>query len=220
METADRAQLLDVATRFFHTGVRYAPFEKVLLETLLHLDYYNATKALRSKGTGLTTRVERGLLMAWAYRRTLGADPAYLLHVGLGGAGLFVTKVALLLGAAWWAFSHYDATGSRPALLALALVGVLVARWIGRSLVRMVVGWAAPPDRLAARFVYGTPVHESLQGLHDLVQLVSASGVAPTQLREALARSDAHVSIPPIVAAYLDRAIAEKEFLWPPPEKP
>jgi hypothetical protein len=219
MEGANYNELIDVAGKFFQTGVRYPKFEKILLETVVHLEYYNGSKALRSRGTGLTTRVADALLMAWAYRKTLGEDPGYTLRLGLGRVAVALGTLSIYLAAASWALTRYQEQRGWVAVCALALLGVLAVRWAGRALVRAIARWSVPDERLAARFVRETPVVDALQHLRNVVTHVSRPDLAPTQLRECIATAAGAGTVHPLVAAYLDRAIAEKEFLWPLPEK-
>ncbi|HKS72164.1 MAG TPA: hypothetical protein VJQ82_03135 [Terriglobales bacterium] len=214
LEGVDQEELESVAVEFYRTGIRYSLFEKVIVEALVHRELY-ATVKCAAQGKISTTLTEQ-FLRAWSFRKTLSDEPSYSLYLSVGyllkgliSLGIFGVLTSLA------AISYLDRETWKnvSALIALALIGsAVLCRW----LVRLIVKWAHPNEKIAATVrLQNNSVFRALNELQTFGTIVGAPAVSLSLARDAALRCYSNrVIFHQIVMAYLDRAIASGEFVW------
>ena len=209
-----RDHLIEVAIEFYRTGIRHPPFEKHILEALVHAEFWATVKSVRRGDLG-STFAER-ILKSWSFAKTQGADPAYSMYIGGG----FVIKGAISLGlfaaAVVWTLTRYTTEPTwknTGALVVLTLIGASV---ISRWLVRRIVKWAQPnAPVLTAQLLRNHPMAWAITKLEALTNIVSAPVLSITLARDAARRCYADGGLfDQIVMLYLDRADAAGEHAW------
>jgi len=209
-----RDDLIEVAVEFYRTGIRYPPFEKYMLEALLHAELFGTVKMARqgSFGAAFTER----FLKSWSFDKTQGDEPLYSIYIAGGYVLKGLASLGLFAAALVWALTSYstDPTWKNTGALAvLALIGAsVVARW----LVRRIVKWAQTDTAVStAQHLRKHPAVRAITQLEALTKIVSAPVFSITLARDAARRCYADGGLfDQIVIPYLDRAHIARELVW------
>jgi len=216
MEGVDRDELRGAATEFFQVGIRCSWFEKMLLEALVCAELYATTKHLKTTALVNPNSITMAALYNWAYEKTRGRDPGYTFLVVGGRWVLGAIKVVMYAALLWYVSTRYQAHPTWGKLAAVALLAIIGVSWVGRSIVQTLVGWAKPQSRgIAEQLRASGDIGRGLVALSELHRVIT-SPVMSTTLAQRMAMGcyEKGGIIDQIVIPYLDRAVAQKEFLW------
>jgi hypothetical protein len=215
LEGLDRDALVSVCVQFYRTGVRCDWFEKMLVEALVGAEAYATVK------TGMTTpqawtgqpEILRTMLLTWLFGITRGGA-AQVFCAALVNLVLWVGKVATLGLLAWITYSKDPRLEKWQSVVFLGALGLIAARWIGRYFTRLVVRWSKPfPNSNDGAFAtdFGQALSALLHAYHSVCSDMTSTTAARDAMRFALSKG---AGIDQVALAFLDRAVANKEFVW------
>jgi hypothetical protein len=186
-----------------------------LLEALVCAEFYATIK--HSKKTPSVWNARAGfwmtMLFGWAYSKTRGEDPQYMMLISGGRLILWLVKLGIVLALAWQAWGAYERDHGWGNLIWLVALGGVLLGMAGHYLTQVIAGWVNPLNTTG--ILQKTPFGRALTGLAEVYRVVTAPSMSTSVARAAVLKSfELGGGLDQIILPYLDRALAAGEYEW------